>query len=710
MNDNSQRWNVLFLSTLILLPLGVYWSLWDAAFINFDTPRYLVDNPIVTKGFSKDSLHYAFTSFTLSNWHPVTWLSHMADFSMFGNDTGAHHMANVFVHIMASLVLFFAMRRLTGQVGSAGVIALIFVLHPLQVESVAWACQRKATLSAFFGFLSLWAWLGYARDGQMRDYWASCAFFGLSLMSKSAFITLPFVFILLEMTVLQRHVGKGETLADLLRGLWPSLKEKIPLFLLLAGGAIMTVVAGSVRNALSINTTVPHLTRVLNALKAYCTYPLDYLWPQDLALFYPMNPNPPSLLISMVCIVVVVGLTLLAIVLRKRSPFFSVGWLWYVGVLFPMSGVVQTGFHARADRFAYLPMVGLTLIIVMVPNWTKIGRLAQLLGVLVVAALGFVTYQQVAHWHNGESIFRHSIEATGRDSRMTLLLVQELFRADKDDEAQTYLDRFIAQQRDIPEDHMTLGDILLSMGQKERARTHIERAVELAPENPNAWVGLGRLVGGDDEAKGLAHLEHALTLDPKHGPANYYLSIHYEGKGDKTQALKMLLRARAAGASFPDINYRLGVLYEGVGNILAAKESFERQLQRAPKHGASLFALASIAARGNGMDQALIYLERALTADPNFTRARTFLGYTLAKMDRHEEAITAFERSVAQDDRDVQAWLLLGTSREILGLNETATEAYQQVLAIDPDQRQAKEGVKRLQARIQETSNKSTSQ
>ncbi|MEX2205525.1 MAG: tetratricopeptide repeat protein [Myxococcota bacterium] len=446
-------------------------------FTSFDDDLYVTANPFVLAGFTLESVGRAFTSFHAGNWHPLTWLSHMTDVELFGLDPAAHHAVNVALHAANAVGVFLVLAALTGTTWRAALVAAFFAVHPLRVESVAWVAERKDLLSTAFGLLALLVWTRFARDGRPRARIAALLFFALSLAAKPMLVTLPFLLLVLDCWPLGRLRSRAE--------LWPRVREKLGFFALALGSCLVTLAA----QAPGIQV-VPFAIRAANALLALPAYLSLVFWPTPLAVLYPYRT---SLAFGEVpgAAGLVLAISAVALWQARRRPWLGVGWLWFVGLLVPTLGIVQVGVQAYADRYTYLPLVGVALVVVYagaegVERAQRRRRLASgiaaALGVLALALCVARTRAQVEIWRDTVTLFTHTLSVT---------------RAN-----------FIA--------HRELGIALAARGELERARVELEEAVRIHPRYAIALANLGKLrteTGQVDE--GVALLRRALAIDPK---------------------------------------------------------------------------------------------------------------------------------------------------------------------------------------------------
>lgn len=486
-------------SALVVLAALVYCQVLLHDFVNYDDPLYVTANHTVRNGLTIEGIAWAFTTFHAYNWHPVTWISHMLDFQLFGWNPAGHHFVNLLFHLANTLLLYAVLKRMTGAVRQSLFAAALFALHPLHVESVAWVAERKDVLCAFFWLLTMLAYVRYARSPGLANYFIVVLFFALGLMSKPMLVTLPFVLLLLDYWPLGR-----------LRPPMASLVlEKIPLLALSLASSVVTYLAQERGGALALAGDGTLATKAVNALAAYAAYIKQTFWPLSLAVYYPPGTIAmPVWQVSLagICLVLV---TIQAIRKARRYPFFAVGWLWYLGTLVPVIGLVKIGTHAIADRYTYIPLVGLFLVIAWgaeeLPaalRW-KNSALAPS-AVAVLAVLSILTFLQARHWRNDITLYEHALEATDRN--------------------------WLA--------HKNLAAALVSRGDLPKALAHAAESVRIRPD-PYGYTSLGWIHAQlGDIGRSIESCREALRMDPNHAKARYILAMDYIRLGENGAAVR----------------------------------------------------------------------------------------------------------------------------------------------------------------------------
>ncbi len=553
---SSRIISVVICLLLAFVTLAIYAQTANHGYVAYDDDQYVYKNPWVQTGITASNVGWAFTTFFYSNWHPLTWISYMLDFSLFGSSPGAQHLVNVALHLASALLLFLALVRMTHQPWRCAVVAAIFAVHPLHVESVAWISERKDVLSTFFEMLTLWFYVGYAAKPAARRYLMMAAAFGLSLLAKPMAVTFPFVLLLLDYWPLGRLQWPLNAAA-----IRRVVTEKVPLLVMTAVTSVLTFLAQRGYGAVVSLNRFPFPARLANAAIAYVAYIGKTFWPADLGVLYPARG--PELSSAVFSLVVLSGVMVTAWLWVKQRPYLAVGWLWYLGMLVPVIGLVQVGSQAMADRYTYVPMVGFSIALVwtvgdLVERRSALRIAASVVTVAALAVLSIASYRQAAYWKTSRTLFEHTLSVTSDNSviqnnlgvviagegnygeainlyRAALSsspdyaeaqanLGHELLRAGKLDEAQASLAKALVLNPNMPLPQADMGVLMSARGDFEAARRHIERSLALAPGDPDnesnlcfALVHLGRT----DEA--IVHCNKALRIKP--GLANAQFNL-----------------------------------------------------------------------------------------------------------------------------------------------------------------------------------------
>ncbi len=536
-------------------------------FITYDDATYVYQNRMVRDGLSPAGIRWAFVTFHAANWHPLTWISHMADTTLFGNDPWWHHWTSILLHALNSALLFAVLRAMTGTLWRSAAVAALFAVHPLHVQSVAWVSERKDVLSAMFWWLAMGAYARYAVRPCLLRYLIVAGMFALGLLSKPMVVTLPFVFLLLDWWPLGRVPGSparpGGAQAPKMSVPF-LLREKAPLLALSALSAFLTYRAQAGGSA--VWEQPPALTRAGNALISYVKYLLMAVWPSKLAFFYPYPAEDLPWWQPAMAALFLAATTAAALRLAKRAPWFIVGWLWYLGTLVPVIGLVQVGRQAMADRYTYLPLTGVFIAAVwglhrLAGGRRRAANTLAAAATAVIALLAAGSWQQVGYWRSGEALFSRALEVTRGNAEAHKHLGKTLFmKGDFGRAAEEYR----AALRIIPEYaevHSDLGAALFNLGERRSAISHFRSAVRHRPEFPEA----------------LSNLASALAAE-----------------GEQVQAIAAYRRALALSPDNPDIHNNLGVVLMRLGRMGEARESFSAALAIDPAHAGARFNLARL--------------------------------------------------------------------------------------------------------------------
>ena len=542
---------------LMVATFCIYSQVQDHEFINFDDDKYVTQNLNVKAGLTSESVSWAFTTESVSwaYWHPVTWLSHMLDYELYGDRPKGHHLTSLFFHIANALILFMVLLRMTGKLWRCAFVAAMFAFHPLNVESVAWVAERKNVLSTLFWLITMWAYIHYAAKPTVKRYGLVLLFFALGLMSKPMLVTLPFVLLLLDYwplrrfkflqerdssAILEKNIAKeSETLRLVL--------EKIPLFLLTAGLSIVTFIAQKSSGAMNYAANFTFSTRLTNAMVSYLEYLGKMIWPRGLSILYPHPVNALPVWQGILCGIALVGITIISIRLIRKAPYFAVGWFWYLGTLVPVIGIVQIGVQAMADRYAYVPLIGIFIVIAwgvpeLISKWRckkKVLSIADaaaikstqaaLVGIIIFTLL-ITTWIQVSHWKSSITVFKHAIRVT--DKKYTSFAVVHynlgvaLFTKQKNKEAISHYKMAIKLRPTHVKAHYNLGNRQVAEGKNKEAISHYKMAIKLKPTHVKAHYNLGnRLVAEGKNKEAISHYKMAIKLKPTHAKAHNNLGV-----------------------------------------------------------------------------------------------------------------------------------------------------------------------------------------
>lgn len=643
---------------LVIATAFAYAEVRNFAFVNFDDDEYVYDNPQVTAGLSWAGLRWAFTAVHSANWHPLTWLSHMLDASLFGLEPGGHHATNVLLHTLATLCLFAALRSMTGAPGRSAFVAALFALHPQHVESVAWVAERKDVLSALFWTAAMWAYAAYARRPSARRYGAVALLFALGLLAKPMVVTLPFALLLLDVWPLGRTAWAAPVRppvpAASVRRL---VLEKLPLLALSAVASGITFVAQQSSGAMSTFEALPLGVRVANAAVSYATYLLQTVWPVDLAVFYPYrNPLPtPEVLLAVIALV---ALSALAVASFPRRPYLLVGWLWYLGTLVPVIGLIRVGEQAMADRFTYLPHIGLFLAV----TWgaAELGDRLQRRQWLVPAAVASLiaclalTRAQAQHWRDSTRLFEHARRVTRNNYLAETNLAAALLDAGRPAEALLHARAAVELRPGDSRAHMNLGTALARTGEPDAARAAYERALALDPDHISTRLNLALLHSEQKRfEESVRQYETILAARPEHAKALSGLGFALASLGQPERAAARFRAAIAADPRLTPAYNGLALALESLGETDEALRTWRRGLEIAPGEWRLRANLAAALVASGRSSEAEMEYRALLSERPESTEVRVAFAELLAALGRRDEAIRELRTARARSTSDL---------------------------------------------------------
>lgn len=587
-----RRYTVHLLLTAIVLL--AYWPVYKNAFV-YDDVEYITNNQHVQHGLMWSEIRWSLTSAYASNWHPLTWISHMADGRLYGPNPAGHHVTSLLFHLANVLLLFILLSKMTGSVWPSAFVAALFGVHPLHVESVAWIAERKDVLSTFFWLLTMLAYTRYARGPNLKNYALVVGLFILGLASKPMLVTLPFVLLLMDYWPLERF--KKLSVKRL-------MIEKLPLLLLAAGSCVITYRAQQQGGAMGTAEVYPMGTRIPNALAAYIAYLAKMLWPTRLAVFYPHPGRNLPLWEAVGAGMALVLMTVLAIRAGRKRPYLAVGWLWYVGTLVPVIGLVQVGNQAMADRYTYVPLIGLFIALTWgIADWLGLGekkkrkkkeRSVLVPGVAgaIVLALIILTRLQLRYWQDDIQLYQHALDVTKNNYVAHINMGAVLADTDPEEGIAHYQealrikpDSFIA--------HHNLGSALARQGQLDEAIRHYRLAIKYNPKYSEAYNNLGTALmnqGKTDEAY-LAMTE-ALKINPRFAEAHNNLGMLLDNQGQANKAIVHFQDAIAINPEFAQAHYNYGICLGRLGKARQAIEEYQTAIELDPTFGPAHLNLA----------------------------------------------------------------------------------------------------------------------
>jgi tetratricopeptide (TPR) repeat protein len=632
---------------LILAPLAAFWGVWHNQFVNFDDDKYVTDNFPVQWGLTLKGFTWAFSTTHAGNWHPLTWLSHMLDCQLFGLGPGGHHLTNLLFHLANTLLLFLLLQRMTRALWPSALVAALFAVHPLHVESVAWVAERKDVLSTFFWMLTMWAYVWYVEGPEIKRYLLVLLCYSLGLMAKPMLVTLPLVLLLLDYWPLGRWPREYATAAGeseispagdpppqvaLKRLIW----EKVPLLVLAASSSLVTFYAQRAGGAVLSLQNLPLTVRLANALVAYLSYIGKMVWPSRLAAFYPHPENTLPLWQALGAAIVLGVISILVIRQARRLPYLLVGWLWYLGTLVPVIGLVQVGSQALADRYTYVPLIGLFIIVAwgavdLGARWRPPRYLLPWGAGIILSVFTVCTWLQVRHWHDSVSLYEHSLKVGSIAPLVHNNLGNALFLQGKVDQALGHYAEALRLQPNYPEAynnrgaalsstgqvdqaidcytqalrlrpdyvdaHYNLGGVLFSQGKMDEAVWHYRQVLRLRPDHIHAHNNLGNalfLQGGVEEA--ITHYQEDLRLQPGHAEAHNNLGVALVSQGKVEEGVSHYQEALRLKPDYADAHYNLGTALFLQGQVDQGLAQYLGAVRLNPNHPQALDSLARVRA------------------------------------------------------------------------------------------------------------------
>ncbi len=658
MGEVSAKYRSVLISLFLAsITLGTFWPVLKHEFVQYDDDKYVTDNPHITGGMTLQSVVWAFTRPHFYMWHPLTSLSHLLDYELFGLNPFGHHLTSLLLHIGNVLLLFWALKRLTGAVWPSAFVAAIFGVHPLQVESVAWVAERKNVLSAFFWMLTMAAYVRYTERPSIGRYSLIVLTFSLGLMAKPMVVTLPCVLLLLDYWPLQRlqwhRQSEGENsphTSSAIAGhqqfsFWRLLGEKIPLFILTAVVSAITYITQQRGGAMAGLDIVPINYRIANAVISYATYIEKMIWPSNLAVFYPHPSGDFSVGRLVASVVLLVAISVRCVHLFGSRKYLATGWLWYLGTLVPVIGLFQAGAQARADRYMYIPMVGLLIMVAwwageLVAKWRCRGVAA----VVIVSAAMVCTSLQLRYWQNSMTLFRHALDVTHNNLVMHNNYATLLLDLGRVDEAIEHYSRCIQIRSNSPDVHNNLGVALAAKGRLDEAIVHYKKAIELAEsQKSNEYLLLahrnlaGVLITQKRFEEAIEHCAEALKLKPNDVGALHYFGLALAELNRFDEAIKCYRRMLELEPNNVIAHGLLGLAFAGQEKFDEAIEEFRIVLSRQPDDLKMYCNVGVLLERQGRTDEAIKEYRRALQINPADNRAQSLLDAALAKQDKQKE-------------------------------------------------------------------------
>jgi tetratricopeptide (TPR) repeat protein len=734
-----QKKLIPILSLLLALSItGIYWQVRNFDFINYDDPVYVTENPRVLEGLNWESIKWAFTSIYGSNWFPLTWLSLMLDRQLFGVNPGTFHLINVVLHTVNAIVLFIILSRCTKDIWPSFFTAVVFGLHPLHVESVAWIAERKDVLSTLFWMLTMLGYIRYVEKPTVRRYMIVLAAFIAGLMSKPMLVTLPFVLLLVDYWPLQRirlsrnirqenpdQRNNTRTISFL-------VLEKVPLFVLSAASCVMTLIAQKSKGAVSSFEVLSLSDRLTNALVSYTSYIGKMFWPTGLAIFYPHPQDNIPLLKIVISTMILFAVSLAVIFSCRKKRYLLVGWLWYLGTLVPVIGLVQVGAQAMADRYAYIPVIGLSIMIAwsvrdIVSKWRYKNVIVVTAGVLICATLMVCTYRQLRYWQNNETLFTHTLDVTSdnyiahnnigialagdgdleqamkhfketlkikpRDTDALFNLAGALVKLGKPNEAMVHYNRVLELKPDDAQTYNALAIVQVQQGDYVQAISIYRKALQKNPESALLHGGLGSALletGQLDPA--VTALQTSIKLKPiSQTYCNLGMAVSF--KGELTKAIEYYKKAIRLDAKNAKAHYNLGNAMLAQVKLAEATAQYKKALSIDPNYAKAHGNLAVALAQQGKSGEAMKHFAEVVRLQPDSPDAHFNLAGALLEQGRTEEAIEQCRQVLRLQPQDVDTLCIVGDILIQQGQLQEAIKQYREALKINPEHPGAKRGL-----------------
>lgn len=642
---------------LTVITVALYWPVTHHDFLVYDDDQYVTANALVQHGLAADTMKWALLNPVASNWHPVTMLSHLLDCQLYGLNAGKHHFTSVLFHAVNTVLVFLLLRRLTGALWRSAAVAALFAWHPLHVESVAWIAERKDVLSGFFGLLSLLAYARFILDRQgpsaarpfyrSSHYWLAWGLLALGLLSKPMLVTWPALLLLLDYWPGHRfQPGRLRSL----------LVEKLPFAALALAVCGLTFIVQRATGAMHALAHISPAMGCENALISWCRYIAKTFWPVDLSVFYPY-PATWSLGWVLLAGLFLGAVSVLCWQARRRQPFLWVGWCWFMGTLVPVIGVVQVGAQAMADRYTYLPSIGLFLALVWGGfEWIRYSRAliaagAAVLILTLVLCIG-VSHRQIAYWQNSATLFEHAL--------------------------------LVAPDNEVVRNNLGAG--LAAEGQRDAAIEQFRAAIRLKPDCVEAYNNLGRMQFETGDTNGaVAAYQKAIALEPDFSSAHYNLAEALAGLGQTSEAITQLNTTIQLQPDAFKAHNDLAVLLANRGQTNEADREFQFALWLRPDYADAHFNYGCRLAQWGDLPAAINELRVAARLNPADAEARDELGKLLAKSGRSDLAEDAYVEALRVNTKDAEAWYRLGNLHAHAGHNDEAIRFFQQAVRAHPD-------------------------
>lgn len=625
---------------LVVITWAVFGQTLNYDFVNYDDNSYVYENGEITNGLTFNGIAWAFTHVHSGNWHPLTSIAHMLDWQLFGPKAGGHHFTNVLLHTVAVVLLFLVLRRMTGSLWRSAFVAAIFAIHPLRVESVAWISERKDVLSGVFFMLTLGAYLHYVRkSSSLFRYLMMVFLFALGLMAKPMLVTVPLVLLLLDFWPLRRFEQApspaGRSALWLRLSQWQRLiVEKIPLLILSALSSVATIAAQT--QALHSSEGWPLAWRVSNAFVSLFTYVWQMVWPVRLAVFYPHPKGELSFWVVILAVAALVAISVVVFTLRRTRPYLLVGWGWFLIMLLPVIGVIQVGWQSHADRYTYLPQIGLYLLITWTvadwsASWPKRRAVIGMIAAAAIVALTWLSWLQTSHWRDSESLWTHALAVTSRNDVAHSGLGVVLLRRGEVDSAIAHDRAAVALRPGNADAHTNLANALLKKGLTEEAIAEYQETLKLLPNESILHGNLGNaFLQAGQAAKAIEEYREFLKIQPGHAVIRYSLAVALLRQGETDEAITEFREAVKLKPDYSEAYNDLAIALFRKGSIEDAIATWEKVLTLQPDNAEVHNNLAVALIQKGETHEAIVHWLKTLQLEPDKTGTLLTLAWVLA--------------------------------------------------------------------------------
>ena len=622
---------MMIIMGLMVLILASYWQVQYYDFVDYDDQLYVTANFKTQYGMSWNSISSAFTDLHISMWHPLTMMSHALDWQLFGDRAGGHHWSSIILHIFNTILLFLLLNQMTGAIWRSAIVAALFGVHPINVESVAWVAERKNVLSTFFWFLTMLFYTHYVRKPDWKRYALVCLCFVLGLMAKPMLVTLPFVLLLMDYWPFNR-VAIGTTYQTESPYLMVSEKrkpggliwEKLPLFILSGLSVFMTIYAAKSASTIMNGEVMSVSPRIYNAILSYGTYLRKLFWPVDLAVFYPMETV--SVYQMLPSALLIIAITVVCCRYFKKYPYLSVGWFWYLGILVPVIGLVQVGSQSMADRYAYIPSIGIFVALVwiiadFVRRRPAVQKISLVLSVCLIAILCMATRYQTEYWRDSSALFQRALDETHRN--------------------------YFA--------HVGIANELIKQNKLEEATNHLHTAINLNPANPAnyvAYIILGKALDKQGKkTEAITEFKNALRIKPVSDEAYHRIGFILFQEGRVDEAVEAYRKAISLNNDYPTYHDSLGNAYLTQGKIKEAIHEYQEVLRIQPVNAIAYNNLGMIFMNQGKADESVKYFLDAVKIEPTFANAHFRLSVLYRQKGMDDRALYHYNEAVRLNPR-----------------------------------------------------------